>query len=164
MKLFTPVLVITLLALAAGPCAHAQGNAADSNAVQAKLKQMEDAWVKALVSKDQTAVANMIADDFAGFNPEGKHVTKSQLLDEMKNEPNTLSSATNDNMEVHVYGPNLATVSGATTEKGKDKGGKQFTRTYVWVDTWMERSGKWQCIADGVMEACNKKEDKHQRS
>jgi ketosteroid isomerase-like protein len=157
MKLFTPVLVSTLLAFAIAPCARAQGNAADPSAVQANLKQMEDAWVKALVTKDQAAVGNMIADDFAGFNPEGKHVTKSQLLDEAKNEPNTLSSATNDNMDVHVYGPNLATVSGTTTEKGKDKAGKQFTRTYVWVDTWMERDGKWQCIAEGVMESRKKK-------
>src|SRR5216110_2797629 len=134
MKLFTPILVITLLALAAAPCAHAQENAADSNAVQANLKQMEDAWVKALVSKDQAAVANMIADDFAGFNPEGKHVGKSQLLDEAKNEPNTLSSATNDNMDVHVYGPNFATVCGTTTEKGKDKDGKEFPGSTVWLD------------------------------
>ena len=157
MKLFTPLLISTLLALAAAPCARAQENAADSSAVQANLKQMEDAWVKALVSKDSATVGNMIADDFAGFNPEGKHITKSQLLDAAKNEPNTLSSATNDNMDVHAYGPNLATVSGATTEKGKDKGGKQFTRSYVWVDTWMERNGKWQCIAEGVLESRKKK-------
>jgi ketosteroid isomerase-like protein len=157
MKLFKPLLAGTLLAFAIAPRAHAQGNAADSSAVQANLKQMEDAWIKALVNKDQAAVGNMIADDFAGFNPDGKHVTKSQLLDEAKNEPNTLSSATNENMDVHVYGPNLATVSGITTEKGKDKKGKQFTRSYVWVDTWMERDGKWQCIAEGVMESGKKK-------
>ena len=155
MKLFAPLLVITLLGLATVPRGHAQENAADSSAVEAKLKGMEDAWVKALVNKDQAAVGNMIADDFAGFNPDGKHVGKSQLLDEMKNERNTLSSATNDNM--NVYGPNLATVIGTTTEKGKDKGGKQFTRSYVWVDTWMERNGKWECIAEGVMESRKKK-------
>ena len=157
MKLFTPLLLITLLGLAAAPCAHAQENAADSSAVQANLKQMEDAWVKALVNKDQAAVGNVIADDFAGFNPDGKHVTKSQLLDEAKKEPNTLSSAVNENMDVHVYGPNLATVRGTTTEKGKDKNGKQFTRTYAWVDTWMERNGRWECIAEGVMESSKKK-------
>jgi len=157
MKSFTPLLVITLLGLATAPCAHAQENSADSSAVQAKLKQMEDAWVNALTNKDYAAVGNVIADDFAGFNPEGKHLTKSQLLDEIKNEPNTLSSATNDNMDVHVYGPNLATVSGTTTEKGKDKDGKQFAHSYVWVDTWMERNGKWECIAEGVMRLPKKK-------
>jgi ketosteroid isomerase-like protein len=157
MKLFTSLLISTFLAFVIAPCAHAQENAADSSAIQANLKQMEDAWVKALTNKDAAAVGNMIADDFAGLNPEGKHVAKSQLLDEIKNEANTLSSATNDNMDVHVYGPNLATVSGTTTEKGKDKHGKEFTRSYVWVDTWMERDGKWQCIAEGVLESRKKK-------
>jgi ketosteroid isomerase-like protein len=157
MKLFTPLLVITFLALAAAPCAHAQESSADSSAVQANLKQMEDAWVKALINKDYAAIGNVIADDFAGFNPEGKHLTKSQLLDEIKNEPNTLSSSANENMDVHVYGPNLATVCGTTTEKGKDKDAKQFTRTYAWVDTWMERNGKWECVAEGVMQLPKKK-------
>src|SRR5205807_6889927 len=97
MKLFTPLLISTLLALAAAPCAHAQENAADSSAVQANLKQMEDAWVKALINKDYAAVGNVIADDFAGFNPEGKHATKSRLLDDIKNERNTLTSSANEN-------------------------------------------------------------------
>ena len=157
MKLFTPLLISTLLALAAVPCAHAQEKSADSSAITAKLKQMEDAWSKALLNKDHAAVGNMVADDFAGYNSKGKHRTKSQLVDEIKNETNTLSSATNDNMDVHVYGPNLATISGTTTEKGKDKDGKQFTRTYVWVDTWTERNGKWECIAEGVMQLRKKK-------
>ena len=157
MKILASLLVTTLLAFAIAPGAHAQKNSADSSAVQANLKEMEDAWVKALVSKDSAAIGNFIADDFAGFNPEGKRVTKSQLLDEAKNEPATLSSSANENMDVHVYGPNLAAVSGITNEKGKDKNGKQFTRSYIWVDTWMERDGKWQCIAEGVMELPKKK-------
>jgi ketosteroid isomerase-like protein len=147
-----PLLINTLLALAAAPCAHAQEVAADSSVVQANLKQMEDAWVKALINKDYAAVGNVVADDFAGFNPDGKHLTKSQLLDEVKNDPNSLTSSTNDNMDVNVYGPNRATVSGTTTEEGKDKDGKQFTHSYVWVDTWMERNGKWECIAEGVVQ------------
>ena len=157
MKLFSPLLVITILAFGIAPCAPAQENSAGSSAVEANLKQMEDAWVKALVNKDQAAVGNFIADDFAGFNPKGKYVTKSQLLDGLKNQPNTLSSSTNKNMEVHVYGPNLATVFGTTTEKRKDKDGKQFTSSNTWVDTWMERNGKWQCIAEGVIESPKKK-------
>lgn len=157
MKIFASLLVTALLAFATVPGAHAQKSSSDSSAVQANLKEMEDAWVKALVSKDSAAIGNFIADDFAGFNPDGKRVTKSQLLDQAKNEPVTLSSSTNENMDVHVYGPNLATVSGITNEKGKDKDGKQFTRSYIWVDTWMERDGKWQCIGEGVMELPKKK-------
>ena len=75
----------------------------------------------------------------------------------LKTNPNTLTSSANENMDVHVYGPNLVTVRGTTTEKGKDKNGKQFTRSYVWVDTWMERNGKWECIAEGVMQLPKKR-------
>jgi hypothetical protein len=60
-------------------------------------------------------------------------------------------------MDVHVYGSNLATVCGTTTENGKGKDGKQFTRSYMWIDTWMERDGKWQCIGEGVMALPKKK-------
>ncbi len=51
-----------------------------------------------------------------------------------------MSSAAISNMEVHVYAPNLATVTGDYTEKGKNKSGKSFSRTYSWVG----RSSVWR--------------------
>jgi ketosteroid isomerase-like protein len=158
MKLCTPLLAITLLALAVAPCAHAQTSpaaasekSADASATKTKLKQMEDVWAKALMDKDQTAVGNMVAEDYAGFSSKGKHQNKSQLLEDIKNETATLSSSVNDNMDVHIYAPNLATVCGTSTEKGKDKEGKEFSRSFAWVDTWMERNGKWECIGEAAM-------------
>ena len=147
-KSLVPFLVITSIALAVAPCARAQDNAP----VETKLKQMEDAWAKALQDKDQAAVGNMVADDYAGITSKGEHQNKSQLLDEVKTSNDTLSASTNDSMEVHVYGPNLATVVGMSTEKGKDKDGKQFSRSFGWVDTWMERNGKWEYIGEAVMQ------------
>ena len=143
-----PFLAIILLVLAAAPCARAQ----DNSAIEAKLKQMEDVWGKALKDKDQVAVGNMVADDYAGINSKGEHQNKTQLLDEIKTSTDTLSASTNDSMQVHVYGPSLATVVGASTEKGKDKDGKQFNRSFGWVDTWMERNGKWECIGEAVIQ------------
>jgi len=148
-----PLLAIILLALAAAPYARAQ----DNSAIEAKLKQMEDAWEKAFMDKDQAAVGNMVADDYAGINSKGEHQNKTQLLDEIKTSPDTLSASTNDSMEVHVYGPSVATVVGTSTEKGKDKNGKQFSRSFGWVDTWMERNGKWECIGEAVMPLKKKK-------
>ena len=81
----------------------------------------------------------------------------TQLLDEIKTSTDTLSASTNDSMDVHVYGPSLATVVGTSTEKGKDKHGKQFSRSFGWVDTWMERNGKWECIGEAVMPLHKKK-------
>jgi len=147
------LLTVTLFVLAAALCARAQ----DNSAIEAKLKQMEDIWGKALKDKDQAAVGNMVADDYAGINSKGEHQNKTQLLDEIKTSTDTLSASTNDSMEVHVYGPSLATVVGTSTEKGKDKDGKQFSHSFGWVDTWMERNGKWECIGEAVMQLKKKK-------
>ena len=68
-----------------------------------------------------------------------------------------MSASTNDGMEVHVHGPSLATVVGTSTEKGKGKNGKQFGHSFGWVDTWMERNGKWECIGEAVMQLNKKK-------
>ena len=148
-----PFLAIIILAVVAAPRVRAQ----DNSATETNLKQMEDVWAKALKDKDQAAVGNMVADDYAGINSKGENQNKTQLLDEIKSSTDTLSASTNDNMQVHVYGPSLATVVGTSTEKGKDKDGKQFSRSFGWVDTWMERNGKWECIGEAVTSLKKKK-------
>jgi hypothetical protein len=56
-----------------------------------------------------------------------------------------------------VYGPNLAMVVGTSTEKGMDKDNKAFTRSFGWVDTWLQRNGKWECIGEAVVALPEKK-------
>ena len=152
MKSLKPLLALTLIAFAVAPCARAQAGSADADTVKTKLKQMEDSWAKSLMDKDHgvAAVGTMVADDFAGVNSKGKKQSKSDMLEQMKKETDTATSSTNDSMDVHVYGPNLATVVGTSSEKGKDKDGKDYNRSYGWVDTWMERNGKWECIAEAA--------------
>jgi hypothetical protein len=159
MKLLTPLLAIAVVAFAAAPFARAQDTSADADAVKTKLKQNEDSWAKAFMDKDHgvAGIGPLVADDFAGVNSKGKKQDKSQLLDELKKDTDTRTVSTNDSMEVHVYAPNLATVVGTSTEKGTDKNGKKFSRTYGWVDTWMERNGKWECIAEAVTQFPEKK-------
>ena len=148
-RLLMPFLAITVFAFAVAPCARAEDNSGD--ATKTKLKQMEDAWAKALLNKDQAAIGSMVADDFAGITSKGKHQNKAQLLDEIKTSTDTVSASMNDSMDVHIYASNLATVCGTSTEKGKDKDGKAYNRSYGWVDTWMERNGKWECIGEAAM-------------
>lgn len=155
MKSITPLLAITLLALVASPLARAQSSpaasekSADAGGVKAKIKQMEDAWAAAETQKDHGAaiIGEMIAADYSGVTSKGVVQNKAAMVEKMKSETDTITSAVNDSMEINLYGPTVATVCGKSTEKGKDKDGKEFTRTFGWVDTWMERNGKWECIA-----------------
>ena len=151
MKLITPILAMTtLMALAvATPVARAQG---DTSAIKTKIKQMEDAWAKSQLDKDHgaAAVAAMLAADYAGVNSKGEMQTKAASIAKIKDGTDTFTLSVIDSMEVNVYAPNVATVCGKSTEKGKDKDGKEFSRSYGWTDTWMERNGKWECIGEGV--------------
>lgn len=148
MKSITATIVaITALSLMAAPLALA----ADNSAVETKIKEMENAWAAAQMQPDHgaSAVDAMLAVDYAGVGAKGEMRNKTAQIAHMKADTDTYTSATNDKMDVHVYSPDVATVCGASTEKGKDKDGKEFSRSYAWVDTWMQRSGKWECVASG---------------
>jgi ketosteroid isomerase-like protein len=60
-------------------------------------------------------------------------------------------------MQVKIYDKDLATVTGTSSETGTNKDGQAFNRSYVWVDTWMKRNGKWECVGEGVMQLPEKK-------
>jgi hypothetical protein len=141
------ILAITVLSLCATPFARAQ----TASGVEEKLKSMEDSWAAATLQKDHgvSVVDGLVSTDFFGVNEKGKIQNKGEWLERMRTDTDTYTYSKNDSMEVHVYGPNIATVVGTSTEKGKDKNGKKFSRSFAWVDTWMERDGKWQCIAEG---------------
>lgn len=73
-------------------------------------------------------------------------MNKRGMIAEMKKDKDTYTSARNGKMDVRVFG-NAAVVTGSTREKGKDKDGKEFDRMFRWTDTWVERNGRWECVA-----------------
>src|SRR4051812_724831 len=135
MKLVTATLVaLSAISICAAPLARAQ----DNSATETKLKGMEDSWAASQLQKDKgvSAVGGMLASDYTGVGSKGEIRSKEQQLEHMKADTDTYTDSKNDSMKVHVYAPNLATVAGTSTEKGKDKDGKDFSRSFAWVDTW----------------------------
>jgi len=116
------------------------------------VRQAEERWEAAIPKKDSKTVGELLANDYAGVNEKGERETRAGLLSRMNHETDTLSSAKIANMKIHVFGPNVAVAIGDSIEKGKDKDGKAFDRTYRYTDVWMERNGQWQCIAEQVAE------------
>ena len=159
MKKLGFMLIVALIALSASSALFGQQSGSGSEATKAKLKQMEDAWAKAELDKDHgvAVIGPMVADDFAGYSSKGEMVDKSKLLDSLKNTTDNMATSKNDEMQVHIYDRNLASVTGTSSETGTDKDGQSYNKTYIWVDTWMLRNGKWQIVAEGVTELPAKK-------
>ena len=116
--------------------------------VSSAIRQAEERWEAAVMKRDSNTVGELVANDYAGVNEKGAREDKAALLSRMEKEPETFTSAKITDLTVHVYSPNVAVAIGDAAEKGTDNKGKAFDRVYRFTDTWMERDGKWQCIAE----------------
>ena len=119
--------------------------------LERSLKELENAWEASIPNHDTAAVQSLIASDFSGVSSKGKFTSKSSLLKELKNDKDTYTSAKNEKLSVHLYGPNVAVITGSAREKGTAKDGTAFDRTYRFTDTWVDRNGQWQCVSSQVM-------------
>ena len=141
-------------AAAASPSPAASAAAekpAKKMSVEAALKDNESRWEAAVGKHDMATVEAMVADDFVGVSSKGKVSNRRALLSEMKKDKDTYTSAKTEKLDVHIYGAGVAVVVGAAREKGTDKDGKAFDRTFRFTDTWLDRNGKWQCVASQAM-------------
>ena len=140
-------------ATAAKPAAAAAAPAASNAKMSGKnmgVKDMENAWEAAVPKHDFATVEGFVAADFTGISSKGKFVNRSEMLSEYKGDKDTYKSAKNEKLNVKMYGPNVAIVTGRAREVGTGKDGKAFDRTFLFTDTWMMRGGKWQCVASQI--------------
>jgi len=134
------------------PTSTAAAAPAKKTSVEATLKELENKWEAAIAAHDASFLQSAVASDFVGIYSNGKFINKSGLIAaEIKSDTNTYTSTKNEKLNVRVFKPNVAVVTGNAREKGTAKDGKAFDRTYAFTDTWMERNGQWQCIASQGM-------------
>lgn len=118
---------------------------------EATLREIENKWEASIAAHDPAVVQAYVANDYRGVSSKGKVLNKSGLLAQIKNDTDTYTSAKNDRVDVRVYDGRFAVVVGTSTEVGKAKDGKAFKRKFRWTDAWVERNGKWQCVASQAM-------------
>jgi ketosteroid isomerase-like protein len=121
------------------------------SSAEATLREMEDKWEASVMAHDPSVAQAYLADDFRGVSSKGKVMKKSDLLAEMKKDTDTYTSAKNSKLDVRIFGGQFAVATAIATEEGKSKDGKPFKRSFRWTDAWVERNGKWQCVASQAM-------------
>ena len=75
----------------------------------------------------------------------------STMIAEARKDKNVYTSAVSSDMAVHSFGPGVAVVTGVARETGKTSAGKTFSQAFRFTDTWVERDGRWQCVAASAM-------------
>jgi ketosteroid isomerase-like protein len=143
------ILAAVVLALAVSCQALAQAKPAapaPSSSVEQELIKLENDWNNALVKRDVAALSRILADDYASIDPDdGSIITKAQSLADLKSGADVVTSAVSDEWKVRVYG-DTAVVFGRETVKEEYKG-KDVSGQYRFIDTWIKKDGRWQCVA-----------------
>jgi ketosteroid isomerase-like protein len=119
--------------------------------VEGTLKDLENKWEASYAAHDISVAQSLIANDFTGVYWDGRVMSRSAVISEIKKDKDTYKSAVNEKLAVHSYGPGVAVVIGTAHEKGTTKDGKPFDRAFRFTDTWVQRGGQWQCVASQVM-------------
>lgn len=112
---------------------------------EGRIIALESAWDQAEQNKDAAAVASLLADDLVYVDYDGSISTKEQFLADIRSADITGEQINNEGVTVHLYN-NVAVSTGIYRDKGIERG-KPFQRRGRFTNVWLNRNGKWECIA-----------------
>ena len=131
-----------LVLLACMPSAYCAQGTSDSDA-GSKIVALENLWNQAAEARDIVAMGRILDDAFVYVDPEGRLLTKTEVLADVKASHGLRFAL--EAMVVHLHGE-TAVVTGIYKMEGME-GGKPFVRRDRFVDTWRYKNGYWVSIA-----------------
>ena len=116
----------------------------DHRQVERYIIESERQWAESVATGDSSTVERILADDFIGVDPKGRFYDKATMVADTRKVPkNFLSNHAND-IKVRFYGDTAVAQGDETWER---RSGDPLRGRFVWTDTWVRRSGKWQIVA-----------------
>jgi len=114
--------------------------------VTALLTQYSVNWANAIKDKDPSKITDYFAPDFMYQEATGERIYRDEFIKGFYDNPNTLKSFDLKDVEVKLYGPDLANVTGGGSNTWIDSDGKEQVSESRFTNVWKKNSGKWQCI------------------
>jgi ketosteroid isomerase-like protein len=115
------------------------------SAVQSKIIALEKAWNQAYKIGDIKALDALLDNAIVLVNDDGSVQSKKEFLASVRATNSQEQQVAPESMSVRVFG-NTAIASGVMRVKGIE-GGKPYVRREQFVDTWVNKDGKWVCVA-----------------
>ena len=137
------VCVLTLLPSPLRLAALAQGKPVLSD--QDTLIQLERDWDEAFLRKDITFIASILADEFIATYGDGSRGDKAKELQLTADFDQQVFGSSVGEFTVKVYGDTA--VVWLTKRMLGPKNGKPIEVAYRYIDVFVIRDGRWQCVA-----------------
>ena len=110
-----------------------------------QLREQADAWDRAIVHKDLTAISQNMADTFRHIDSEGHLSNKAQFLSGITSDKLVIHPYEPEDVEIRFYG-DVAIMTGTTKLQGAYDG-KPFKAHYRYTDTYFKESGSWRIVS-----------------
>ena len=151
-RLLTLLVAVSLqLPLAAAPVVRAQefkGQAPPDTPPtpgEQELIQLERAWDAAFVAKDMRFIERVLADEFVVTYGDGTRGDKAAEMAQTIDFDQRVDSSVLDSFRVRIYGETA--VVWFSRHMTGPKSGKIVAVTYRFVDVFVKRAGRWQCVS-----------------
>jgi ketosteroid isomerase-like protein len=136
---------IGVAALAWTCCAGSPAFSADRKGDVATLTRLSDDWDKAIVRKDEKAIAGNMAEDFRIIDGQGNVAAKAAFVADIIDPKLTIDPYTVEDFNVRIYG-DTALLSGRTHMTGKHDG-QPFESNYRYIDIYVRKGGRWKIVS-----------------
>jgi ketosteroid isomerase-like protein len=145
----------TLLSVLAAACAATAASAQNRPVLsdQQILMQLEQDWDKAFLRNDVRFIENVLADEFIATYDDGGRGDKAKELSLAAAFNQKIDSSIVNDFTVKVYG-DTAVVWFSRHIAGPSKG-QQLELHFRYIDVFVYRAGRWQCVASQSTKAAN---------
>jgi len=117
---------------------------------QARILNLENAWDRAVQTKDTAGLDMLLAPELVYIGIEGKMMSKAEYIASVQSPLERPARVVSESMKVHVFGA-AAIVDGVYRENGMKKG-KPYMLRERFIDVWVRRRDSWVCVAsDGTV-------------
>lgn len=113
------------------------------------IRQLNQQFLNALVQKDSSALANILAEDFILINPDGKRRTKTDNLANLHVPGQSVTGINIDSEDLRLFSENLGIITVWTTNHIRS-GNEAMTLKICYMDIYQKRNKKWQAVAAHV--------------
>ena len=138
------VLIMAILLSACGVTMKSDQMSGDAVSTD-QITHLEHRFAEAALRGDIASIEGLLAPEFVGIDPNGRELSRSQVLAEQKSSDRQIEVLRHDNIRVRVFG-DCAVVFAVTVMKGKYQG-NVFAGEFPYMRVWIKRQGRWLAVA-----------------
>jgi ketosteroid isomerase-like protein len=126
------------------------GKAAGYAEAERAVTKAEQEWFAIQQANDWAKLSKMVSDDFVIVDSDGSLGNRESMIAGYKAEAPRVLSLRMQVLVAHAVAPNAVIASGLDDITLKGSNGGTTHRYERFIDTWILRDGRWQCVAEQI--------------